>query len=219
MKPPKSIKAKILFLYFTLFAAALFSGAYIYKEAKKFTIPEEHVIEENNKIFLVTSAINNLYSSEAYSRTAILSGNSKDIKLYYKELDTIVKQINLVQTHVQDPITVVKLDSVKDLLSRKKVSFENIIKARKDLSAENKYTEAFSEIYNIREEIEKNIQPIVIQSKEKEKRSGWARLFKGDHTDTIKTTINYPSISDSIINAMERILIATQEKINDKQNN
>ncbi|MDM1036803.1 hybrid sensor histidine kinase/response regulator [Myroides odoratimimus] len=219
MKPPKSIKAKILFLYFTLFVAAIFSGAYIYKEAKKFTIPEEHVVEENNKIFLVTSAINNLYSSEAYSRTAILSGDSKDIKLYYKELDTIVKQINLVQTHVQDPITVVKLDSVKDLLSRKKVSFENIIKARKDLSAENKYTEAFSEIYNIREEIEKNIQPIVIQSKEKEKRSGWARLFKGDHTDTIKTTINYPSISDSIINAMERILIATQEKINDKQNN
>ncbi|MDM1384187.1 hybrid sensor histidine kinase/response regulator [Myroides marinus] len=219
MKPPKSIKTKILFLYFTLFVAAIFSGAYIYKEAKKFTIPEEHVVEENNKIFLVTSAINNLYSSEAYSRTAILSGNSKDIKLYYRELDTIVKQINLVQTQVQDQVIVLKLDSVIDLLSRKKVSFENIIKARKDLTNEDRYTEAFSEIYNIREEIEKNIQPIVIQSKEKEKRSGWARLFKGDNTDTIKTTVNYPSISDSLISAMERILLTTQAKINDKQKN
>ncbi|MCC9041275.1 response regulator [Myroides sp. M-43] len=219
MKPPKSIKTKILFLYFTLFVAAIFSGGYIYKEAKKFTIPEEHVVEENNKIFLVTSAINNLYSSEAYSRTAILSGNSKDIKLYYKELDTIVKQINLVQEQVQDRVIVLKLDSVIDLLSRKKVSFENIIKARKDLTAEDRYTEAFSEIYNIREEIEKNIQPIVIQSKEKEKRSGWSRLFKGDNTDTIKTTVNYPSISDSLISAMERILLATQAKINDKQKN
>jgi len=219
MKPPKSIKTKILFLYFTLFVAAIFSGAYIYKEAKKFTIPEEHVVEENNKIFLVTSAINNLYSSEAYSRTAILSGNSKDIKLYYRELDTIVKQINLVQTQVQDQVIVLKLDSVIDLLSRKKISFENIIKARKDLTNEDRYTEAFSEIYNIREEIEKNIQPIVIQSKEKEKRSGWARLFKGDNTDTIKTTVNYPSISDSLISAMERILLTTQAKINDKQKN
>lgn len=219
MKPPKSIKTKILFLYFTLFVAAIFSGGYIYKEAKKFTIPEEHVVEENNKIFLVTSAINNLYSSEAYSRTAILSGNSKDIKLYYRELDTIVKQINLVQKQVQDRVIVLKLDSVIDLLSRKKVSFENIIKARKDLTAEDRYTEAFSEIYNIREEIEKNIQPIVIQSKEKEKRSGWSRLFKGDNTDTIKTTVNYPSISDSLISAMERILLTTQAKINDKQKN
>lgn len=219
MKSPKSIKTKILFLYFTLFVAAIFSGGYIYKEAKKFTIPEEHVVEENNKIFLVTSAINNLYSSEAYSRTAILSGNSKDIKLYYRELDTIVKQINLVQKQVQDRVIVLKLDSVIDLLSRKKVSFENIIKARKDLTAEDRYTEAFSEIYNIREEIEKNIQPIVIQSKEKEKRSGWSRLFKGDNTDTIKTTVNYPSISDSLISAMERILLTTQAKINDKQKN
>lgn len=219
MKSPKSIKTKILFLYFTLFVAAIFSGGYIYKEAKKFTIPEERVVEENNKIFLVTSAINNLYSSEAYSRTAILSGNNKDIKLYYRELDTIVKQINLVQKQVQDRVIVLKLDSVIDLLSRKKVSFENIIKARKDLTAEDRYTEAFSEIYNIREEIEKNIQPIVIQSKEKEKRSGWSRLFKGDNTDTIKTTVNYPSVSDSLISAMERILLTTQAKINDKQKN
>lgn len=217
MKPSKSIKTKILFLYFTLFIAVLFSGAYIYKEAKKFTIPEEHVVEENNKIFLVSSTINNLYSSEAYSRSAILTGNTKDINLYYKELDTIVSQIDLIQKQVQDPITLSKLDAVKDLLAKKKISFKSIIKARKELSEDSKYTEAFNEIYNIREEIENKAQPIVIQSKEKEKRSAWARLFKGDNTDTIKTTINYPRVSDSLINAMEKIITSTQEKINEQQ--
>ncbi len=217
MKPSKSIKTKILFLYFTLFIAVLFSGAYIYKEAKKFTIPEEHVVEENNKIFLVSSTINNLYSSEAYSRSAILTGNTKDINLYYKELDTIVSQIDLIQKQVQDPITLSKLDAVKDLLAKKKISFKSIIKARKELSEDTKYTEAFSEIYNIREEIENKAQPIVIQSKEKEKRSAWARLFKGDNTDTIKTTINYPRVSDSLINAMEKIITSTQAKINEQQ--
>lgn len=217
MKPSKSIKTKILFLYFTLFIAVLFSGAYIYKEAKKFTIPEEHVVEENNKIFLVSSTINNLYSSEAYSRSAILTGNTKDINLYYKELDTIVKQIDLIQKQVQDPITLSKLDAVKELLAKKKVSFKSIIKARKELSEDTKYTEAFSEIYNMREEIENKAQPIVIQSKEKEKRSAWARLFKGDNTDTIQTTINYPRVSDSLINAMEKIITSTQEKINEQQ--
>ncbi|SDH62097.1 hypothetical protein SAMN05421818_108109 [Myroides phaeus] len=217
MKPSRSIKTKILFLYFTLFIAVIFSGAYIYKEAKKFTIPEEQVVEENNKIFLVSSTINNLYSSEAYSRSAILTGNQSDINLYYKELDTIVKQIDLMQKQVQDPITISKLNSVKELLAKKKVSFKNIIKARKELSEDTKYTEAFSEIYNIREEIENKAQPIVIQSKEKEKRSAWARLFKGDNTDTIKTTINYPRVSDSLINAMEKIITSTQAKINEQQ--
>src|SRR5690606_3905977 len=166
-------------------------GFYIYKEAKKFTIPEEHIVEENNKIFLVSSAINNLYSSEAYGRNAILTGSRNDINIYYKELDTVVKQIDMIQSGVQDKTIVQKLNKVKELLDKKKNSFENLIQARKSIESQNDYTQAFSEVHNIREEIEKNIQPIVIQTRDKEKRSAWARLFKGDNTDTIKTTVNY----------------------------
>jgi signal transduction histidine kinase/DNA-binding NarL/FixJ family response regulator len=217
MKPSKSIKAKIFFLYIILFGAVIFSGFYIYKEAKKFTIPEEHIVEENNKIFLVSSAINNLYSSEAYGRNAILTGSRNDINIYYKELDTVVKQIDMIQSGVQDKTIVQKLNKVKELLDKKKSSFENLIQARKSIESQNDYTQAFSEVHNIREEIEKNIQPIVIQTRDKEKRSAWARLFKGDNTDTIKTTVNYPDISDSLINAMERIFTNAQKKIDEQQ--
>lgn len=219
MKPSKSIKLKIIFLYIILLGAVLYSGFYIYKEAKKFTLPEEQVVKENNKIFLVSSTLNNLYSSEIYSRNAIVTGNNKDIKSYYSHLDTLVNQIEQIKLTTTDQAIHQKIDLVQDLLKKKKVSFNNIIKARKEISEERNYSEAIDKIYDIRDEIEKKIQPIVIQSKEKEKRSGWARLFKGDHTDTITTTINYPSITDSLINAMESIILSAQQKVNLQQAN
>ncbi|WP_158961051.1 ATP-binding protein [Myroides fluvii] len=219
MKPTKSIKIKIIFLYIILLGAVFFSGFYIYKEAKKFTLPEEQVVKENNKIFLVSSTLNNLYSSEIYSRNAIVTGNNKDIQSYYSHLDTLVNLIDRIKLTTTDQAIHQKIDLVQGLLKKKKVSFNNIIKARKEINEDRNYSEAIDKIYNIRDEIEKKIQPIVIQSKEKEKRSGWARLFKGDHTDTITKTINYPNVTDSLINAMESIILKAQEKVNQQQAN
>jgi len=217
MKPSKSIKLKIIFLYVILLGAVFFSGSYIYKEAKKFTLPEEQVVQENNKIFLVSSTLNNLYSSEIYSRNAILTGSPKDIKVYYSHLDSLVNQIERIKGTTTDRAIHQKIDLVQDLLKKKKVSFNNIIKARKDINDGSNYTDAIDKIYNIRDEIEKKLEPIVIQSKENQKRSPWARLFKGDHTDTITKTINYPKITDSLISAMESIILNAQQKINQQQ--
>lgn len=218
MKNTLSIKLKIFFLYLILFTTVILSGAYIYKEAKKFTVPETLMVQENNKVFLVSSTINNLYNSEAYSRNAILTGNNKDIQTYYQQLDTIVNQIDLIQKDIHDKVTISKLNTVKELIIKKKKSFNGLVQARKASNQAN-FSDALSEIYDIREEIEKNIQPIIIQSRDKQKRSAWARLFKGDNTDTIKTTVNYPSISDSLINAVQRIFEENQKKINEQQKN
>lgn len=219
MKKTFSIKLKIVILYIILFSTVISSGLYIYKEAKKFSVPELHMVNENNKIFLVSSTINDLYNSESYSRNAILTGNPKDIKLYYNQLDTIVNNLEKIQNSVNDPVIQDKLNTVNILLAKKKKSFSELVNARKAINEPSDYKEAFDEIYILREEIEQNIQPTVIKSKEKEKRSAWARLFKGDNTDTITTTINYPSISDSLISAMEKIVSNTQQKIDQKQKN
>ncbi|MEC4113104.1 ATP-binding protein [Myroides pelagicus] len=219
MKKTFSIKLKIVILYIILFSTVISSGLYIYKEAKKFSVPELHMVNENNKIFLVSSTINDLYNSESYSRNAILTGSPKDIKLYYNQLDTIVNNLEKIQNSVNDPVIQDKLNTVNILLAKKKKSFSELVNARKAINEPSDYKEAFDEIYILREEIEQNIQPTVIKSKEKEKRSAWARLFKGDNTDTITTTINYPSISDSLISAMEKIVSNTQQKIDQKQKN
>ncbi len=217
MKPSKSIKLKLLFLYIFLLGAVVYSGSYIYKEAKKFTLPEEQVVKENNKIFLVSSTLNNLYSSEIYSRNAILTGNKKDIDAYFTHLDSLVNQIEQIKLTTSDKTIEDKLVLVQSLINKKKVSFRNIIKTRKEIADSSNYSGAIDQIYNIRNEIEKKIEPIIIQSKEKQKRSAWARLFKGDHTDTITTTINYPSLTDSLISAMENIIINEQQKVNQQQ--
>lgn len=217
MKPSKSIKLKIVFLYIFLLGAVLFSGSYIYKEAIKFTIPEEQVVKENNKIFLVSSTLNNLYTSEIYSRNAILTGSKKDINSYYSHLDSLVVQIEKVKETTTDNAIHNKIDLVQKLLNKKKISFQNIIKARREIADSSNYNGAMDQIYSIRNEIDKKFEPIVIQSKEKQKRSAWARLFKGDNIDTITKTINYPNIADSLIHAMETIILSEQQKISQQQ--
>ncbi|MHC5310222.1 ATP-binding protein [Myroides sp. LJL116] len=218
MKNSLSIKLKIFTLYLILLTTVILSGAYIYREAKTFTEPETAIQQENNKAFLVSTMMNNIFNSESYARNAILTNNKKDIHLYYAELDTIVGQIELLQQGISDKVVLDKLDTVKDLLLKKKTSFQELLVARAAIEDQNNYDAAFLEIYDIRQEIEKNIEPIIVQTTQKEKRGALARLFKGDHTDTIKTTVNYPSIADSLISSMQKIILSTQDKIKGQQN-
>lgn len=219
MKTSLSIKLKIFILYLILFSTVIISGAYIYREAKTFTVPETQMSQQNNRVFLVSSTINNIFNAESYARNAILTTATKDVNNYYQKLDTIVYQINLLQEDIQDKVMLEKLSTVEELLLKKKTTFQELLQARRAIEDQSNYSAAFSEIYDIRQEIEKNIEPIVVQTGEKEKRSAWARLFKGDNTDTITTTVTYPSIADSLIASMQKIILSTQEKIRNQQRN
>lgn len=219
MKNPKSIKFKIAFVYIILFGAALFSGGYIFKEVKRITLPEQSVIEESNKVFLVSSAITNLYASEATSRNAILTGKEKDIKSYNAQIDSIYNQIGSIKIEVIDPYIVQKLDTVQLLLDKKKQSFSEIINFRKSINLNENYDIALKEIYSAKEEIEKNQKPIV-QVTENQRKSLLSRLgqaLRAERTDTVKTTINHPKMTDSLVSAMEKIFAEAQKKDNKLQ--
>ncbi|SFJ86869.1 ATP-binding protein [Myroides guanonis] len=214
MKNSKSIKFKIAVVYIVLFAAALFSGGYIFKEVKRITLPEQSVIEESNKVFLVSSAITSLYSSEASSRSAILTGKEKDIKSYNSQIDSIYSQIENIKLDVIDPYIAQKLDTVQLLLDKKKQSFSEIISFRKSINQNENYDSALKEIYSAKEEIEKKHKPIV-QVTESQRKSLLSRLgqaLRAEAPDTVKTTINYPKLTDSLVNAMERIFAEAQKK-------
>lgn len=214
MKNSKSIKFKIAFVYIILFGAALFSGGYIFKEVKRITLPEQSVIEESNKVFLVSSAITNLYSSEASSRSAILTGKEKDIRSYNSQIDSIYNQIESIKADVIDPYIAQKLDTVQLLLDKKKLSFSEIINFRKSINRTENYDSALKEIHSAKEAIEKNQKPIV-QVTEKQRKSLLSRLgqaLRAESTDTVKITVNHPTMTDSLVNTMERIFAEAQKK-------
>lgn len=217
MKNLPSIKMKIFFLYLILFSTVLISGAYIYKEAIKFTIPEERMARENNKVFLVSSAINLLYSTESLSRNALLTTSNKDVAQYHSELENFEHKLAEIETLTHDRLILEKITTIKSLLDKKKNSFAELLNTRRKILSQTNYSDAFSEIHHIKSEIEKSVEPVVTQSGEVSKRTAWQRLFKGDRIDTITTTVNYANISDSLINAMQRIIDSTQNKINEQQ--
>lgn len=214
MKNSSSIQFKIAIVYIILFGAALFSGAYIFREVQRLTLPEQNVLEESNKIFLISSTIANLYASEASSRSAILSGNNQEISHYQKQIDSIKEQINTIKIDLDDPYIMQKMDTVQQLLEKKKKSFSEIVNFRKQMKSSENYDIALNEIYLIKDEIEKKHSPIV-ETTEAKRRSLWARLgqaFRAENPDTVKTTINYPKVTDSLINAMEKIFAEAQRK-------
>ncbi|WP_430613617.1 ATP-binding response regulator [Flavobacterium sp. JP2137] len=213
MKNSKSIKFKILIVYVVLFGAALFSGAYIFRQMKLITLPEQSVIEESNKIFMISSAINNLYSSEASSRSAILTGKASEIKKYHRQLDSVNHQIELIKLDVETPELIFKLDTIQQLLQKKKKSFDEIVLFRQKMNTSENYDFAINQIHQAKEQIEKDSKPI-IHSTEKQKRSLWGRMVKAwkAESDTIKTTINQPGLTDSLAQAVERIFEQAAKK-------
>ncbi len=215
MKNSKSIKFKILIVYIVLFGAALFSGAYIFRQMKLITLPEQSVIEESNKIFMISSAINNLYSSEASSRSAILTGKTSEIKKYHQQLDSVNHQIELIKLDVETPELIFKLDTIQQLLQKKKKSFDEIVVFRQKMNSSENYDLAINQIHQAKEQVEKDNKPI-IHTTEKEKRSLWGRMVKAwkAESDTIKTTINQPGLTDSLARAVERIFEQAAKKEN-----
>ncbi|MCP1995581.1 ATP-binding protein [Flavobacterium sp. HSC-61S13] len=213
MKNPKSIKFKILIVYIVLFGAALFCGAYIFRQMKLITLPEQSVIEESNKIFMISSAINNLYSSEASSRSAILTGKTSEIKKYHQQLDSVNHQIELIKLDVETPELIFKLDTIQQLLHKKKSSFDEIVVFRKKMNSSENYDSAINQIHQAKEQIEKDSKPVV-HTTEKQKRSLWGRMVKAwkAESDTIKTTINQPGLTDSLALAVERIFEEAAKK-------
>ncbi|MBW3519751.1 ATP-binding protein [Flavobacterium sp. NKUCC04_CG] len=213
MKNSKSIKFKILIVYIVLFGAALFSGAYIFRQMKLITLPEQSVIEESNKIFMISSAINNLYSSEASSRSAILTGKTSEIKKYHQQLDSVNHQIELIKLDVETPELIFKLDTIQQLLHKKKKSFDEIVSFRQKMNSSENYDLAINQIHQAKEQIEKDNKPI-IHTTEKEKRSLWGRMVKAwkAESDTVKTTINQPGLTDSLARAVERIFEQAAKK-------
>lgn len=214
MKNSKSIKVKIAIVYIVLLGATLFSGGYIFKEMKRVTLPEQSVLEESNRIFLVSSAITNLYASENSSRNAMLTLKREDINFYYQQLDSISLQIEAIKKTIQDPYTVPKLDTVQMLLQQKKESFIEIIAFQKNLNLSENYDTAIKEVYDARKKIEQNHIP-TIQITENKRKSLLSRLgqaLRAEVPDTIKTTVNHPKMTDSLVIAMEKIFAEAQKK-------
>lgn len=163
MSQPKSIKGKVIFGYLLLFVIAAVSVWFVYTEILKIAIPDKEVNAENKKIIQISNAIANLYASETVGRNSILTGSSKDYNAYNKMLDSIGNQIEAIKDQ-SDPVQLGKLDTIQDLLKRKRNSINEIILFRNYYDEKNTFDRAVGQIYKVKDSLNKRVKPIQFKS-------------------------------------------------------
>ncbi|GEP50244.1 hybrid sensor histidine kinase/response regulator [Flavobacterium noncentrifugens] len=154
-----STKGKVILGYLLIFAIAVVSVWFIYNEILKIAIPDKDVNSENKKIIQISNAIANLYASEAAGRNSILTGSSKDFKEYQKLLDSVNNQIEQIKTD-SDPAQLGKLDTIQNLLKKKKNSINGIIQFRNFYNQQNTFDRAVGKIYKVKDSLNRSVKPI-----------------------------------------------------------
>lgn len=172
----KSLKFKLTLGYVILFATAIFSIWYIFKEIGKINSPQEELFRENNTIFEAGNTINNLYASESLGRIAMITASEKDVKKYKLKIDSVTLQLQNFKNYVQEPIIIEKLDTIHSLISKKEATFNEIISLkRKYLNSQN-FNNAFKKFRTEKEKLDSK-ENITVEPVKYERKSLLKRVF------------------------------------------
>ncbi len=199
VQKPKSVKYKVLTGYFLLFLIAVVSVWFVYTEILK-NVATTRIDNDNTKIIQISSAVADLYASEAVGRSAILTGTAQDYNRYSKLIDSISFNIDTIKQGVEEAQTP-KFDSIQLLLERKRNSIKEIIQYRKTYNQENTYRQAINRIYSAKDSVIAQTEPIRIS----DRNPMWG-ILNALLTEQQQDSLSKFASNDSLLNAFKNVL-------------
>jgi len=208
-KKAKSLQFKVVIGYFFLIVIAIISVWYIYSEILKIATPKETASEENKKILMISNVVTNLYASEAVGRAAMLTESKSSIREYHHLLDSINAEIETIKTDAEEN-QLAKFDSIQMLLQKKRRSISEILNFRKKYSHENNLDKAITKIYNVKDSLVLNFQPISRARNNSQIRKFLDNVLNPHQRDSLSIL---PVSNDSLVLAFEKIIsdVVTKE--------
>lgn len=208
-KKAKSLQFKVVIGYFFLIVIAIISVWYIYSEILKIATPKETASEENKKILMISNVVTNLYTSEAVGRAAMLTESKSSIREYHRLLDSINAEIETIKTDAEEN-QLAKFDSIQMLLQKKRRSISEILNFRKKYSHENNLDKAITKIYNVKDSLVLNFQPISRARNNSQIRKFLDNVLNPHQRDSLSIL---PVSNDSLVLAFEKIIsdVVTKE--------
>ncbi|HEU4495936.1 MAG TPA: ATP-binding protein [Flavobacterium sp.] len=198
---PGALKGKVIMGYLLLFAIAGLSVWFIYSEIIKAAAPNKEINADNQQIIRISSAIASLYASEAVGRNSILTGSSADYQEYNRLLEGVNAEIEAIKKD-SDKIQLAKLDTIQQLLKKKKNSINGIIKFRNYYDKEATFDRAIGRIYKVKDSLVRQIKPIEFSSK-KQYRQFLTDVLTPKQLDSLS---RLPLSNDSLTMAFEKVL-------------
>jgi signal transduction histidine kinase/CheY-like chemotaxis protein len=200
VQQPKAVKYKVILGYLLLSAVAVALIWFVYTEILKIAQPSQRS-DDNAKIIRVSNTIASLYASEALGRSAILSGNPRELYRYNKLTDSISKALDVIRLDA-DTAQKPKFDRIEKLLRRKKSSINEIAKFHDKYGKENVFTNAVNSVYAIREDAFKKTKPV-----KSTKKHDWDKTVESLLTPKLLDSLSkLPVSNDSLAHAFGNAL-------------
>jgi len=206
MRQPKSTKGKVIIGYLLLFAIAAVSVWFVYSEILRIAIPEKDINAENKKIIRLSSAIANLYASESVGRNSILTGSAKDYNEYNKILDSVNGQIEAIKKQ-SEPAQLGKLDTIQNLLQRKRRSIDEIIQFRKQYDEQNTFDRAVGQITKVKDSLNRRVKPLQFQNNTQMRKFLNSVLTKRQMDSLSKLPVSNEQLTSAIEKMLTQVII------------
>lgn len=206
MRQPQSTKGKVIFGYLLLFAIATISVWFVYSEILKIAIPEKDAAAENKKILQISNAIAGLYAAENVGRNSILTGSSKDYDEYESILDSVNSQIEAIKKQ-SDPAQLGKLDTIQDLLQRKRNSINEIILFRNYYNEKNTFDRAVGQITKVKDSLNRRVKPIQFSSNTQMRQFLNSVLTKRQMDSLSKLPVSNEQLTSAIEKMLTQVII------------
>ncbi|MFT3795247.1 ATP-binding protein [Flavobacterium sp.] len=206
MRQPRSTKGKVILGYLLLFVIAAVSVWFVYSEILKIALPEKDINAENKKILQVSNAIANLYAAETVGRNSILTGSSKDFDAYNKILDSVNLQIEAIKKQ-SDAAQLGKLDTIQDLLRRKRHSINEIILFRNYYNEKNTFDRAVGQITKVKDSLNRRVKPIQFKNNTQMRQFLNAVLTKRQMDSLSKLPVSNEQLTSAIEKMLTQVII------------
>lgn len=190
-----NIAFKIILAYVLLAIVALLSIIYAYDIVKQFANQTQDESIPQKKNYYITQTFSLLYASEAQGQ--IIGMTASDYNRYNKTLNQAEDKIDSLQMILVDSLQILKIDTIKQLITRKRYNTKQLIKSNKESSTEELYQKNIEQLIAIQDtviqekQIEQRIETIqdtlIVKKKPKNFFKRIASAFI--HSDTDTTTV------------------------------
>lgn len=160
------ITLKVVMGYVLLIAIAICSVAYIYHVIVRIADVDEPNTEPRQKIYLITGALTLMYESETINQ---LIGTEKDgYSRYNAILNKAQRNIDSLRLLVTDSVQLLKIDTIDNLIERKRRNTRRLLEALTEANAEHLYRANIEKIIAIQDTVieQKKVEERVVEKQD-----------------------------------------------------
>lgn len=145
------ITRKVVMGYVLLIAVAVCSVAYIYNVVQQLAEEDGSDMAPRQKVYLITGTLSLLYESEALSQ--LIGMGENDFSRFNRTLSRAQQNIDSLRMLVTDSVQILKIDTINNLLERKRWNTRRLLSTLKEANTEQLYRQNIEKVIAVQDTV------------------------------------------------------------------